>query len=174
MPIYRRSIVYSIISPTTTRTNTTTTKPCSMCTFSVPQENQRGGACCCQTGHGRYQVWEHRAQNSNTTQHNNNNNKDNSQIDNLNENKGNRDEDNNKQQNVKWDKGYDWVRGRINMQEQWEILIILVIVFFIWIILMFIMMQRSTRGRRRSLCKCIGATQSSDLGNIQSIQAVAI
>ena len=55
------------------------------------------------------------------------------------------------------------------MQEQWEILIILVIVFFIWIILMFIMMQRSTRGRRRSLCKCIGATQSSDLGNIQSV-----
>ena len=72
-----------------------------MCTFSVPQENQRGGACCCQARHGRYQVWENRALNSNTTQHNNNNNnKNNSQIDNLNENKGNRDEDNNKQQNV--------------------------------------------------------------------------
>ena len=64
-----------------------------MCTFSVPPENQRGGACCCQTGHGRYQVWEHRAQNSNTTQHS-------TTTTNPNENKGNRDEDNNKQQNV--------------------------------------------------------------------------
>ena len=188
MLIYWRSIVFSIISPTPTRTNNNKTlfnvyifrpqggktqqQQIPVLCVPFPSPRRISGAAHVavkrDTGDTRCGSTEPKTEiQHNTTQQQ----QQQQQINTKTKAIGTKTTTNSK---TSWDKGYDWVKWRNNMQEQWEILIILVIVFFIWIILMIIMMQRSTRGRRRSLCKCIGATQSSDLGNIQSIQAVAI